>query len=113
MPDCIFCKIINKTIPADIVYEDDQMIAFRDINPKAKYHFLIIPKEHIPSVDEINEARIELVGSLIYRAKEMARKFGFAASGYKLVFNCGKDGGQIVDHIHLHLLGGEPLIGAV
>lgn len=109
--NCIFCSISNKESEADIVYEDDEIVAFRDINPKAPVHLLIIPKKHLASINEITEENKELLGQIILRAKLLAQEQGISASGYKLVFNCGKDAGQIVDHIHLHLLGGGPLGG--
>lgn len=113
MSDCIFCKIINKEIPSEIVFENEVAIAFKDINPKARVHVLVVPKKHIASVNVIAEADIELVGKLIYQAKLLASELDIAGSGYKLIFNCGQDGGQAVSHLHLHLLGGEPLAGIV
>ncbi len=107
MERTIFSDIIDKKIPADIVYEDEEILAFKDINPQAPVHILIIPKKPIPTVNEIAFEDAELVGKLIYRAKEIAAKFGVAESGYRLVFNCNKDAGQEVYHIHLHLLGGR------
>jgi len=109
--DCLFCSIIKKESPADMMHEDEKLVAFRDINPKAPVHILIVPKKHIPSINEISEDDSNLLGQLIYRAKHLAEEKGIAESGYKLVFNCGRDAGQIVDHIHLHLLGGAPLGG--
>lgn len=103
---CIFCKIANKEIPANIVYEDDKFIAFKDINPKAPIHFLIVPKKHILSVDHLEIQDKELMGKLFLVAQKIARKQGVAKSGYKLVFNVGKGGGQLINHLHLHLLGG-------
>lgn len=113
MPDCVFCKIINKEIPSEIISETDDLIAFKDINPKAKVHVLVVPKKHIISVNELEEADAGLVSKLIYQAKLLASDLGIAKNGYKLVINCGKDGGQVVLHLHLHLLGGEPLSGTV
>ena len=103
----------NKEIPSDFVYEDDEMIVIKDIQPKAKFHFLIIPKKHIVSTNEIEEGDNTLVGNMIHRAKLVAGDRAFSETGYKLIFNCGKDGGQVVPHLHLHLLGGEPLSGMV
>ncbi|PIS42633.1 MAG: histidine triad nucleotide-binding protein [Candidatus Kerfeldbacteria bacterium CG08_land_8_20_14_0_20_40_16] len=111
--NCIFCSIAQKKSPTEIIYEDDQMIAFRDINPKAPVHILIIPKEHIASLNDLNESNSSLLGKLILQAKNLARQQGIAKSGYKLIFNCGKDAGQLVNHIHLHLLGGGPLGGII
>ncbi len=107
MSDTIFSKIINKEIPADIVYEDDEILAFKDINPQAPTHILIIPKKEIPTINDVEEADAELVGKLVIRAKKIAKELGFAEEGYRLVFNCNKAGGQEVYHIHLHLLGGR------
>lgn len=109
MAETIFSKIINKEIPADIVHEDDQIIAFRDINPQAPHHILIIPKKQIATVNDIENADAELIGNLVIRAKKIAARLGFAEKGYRLVFNCNKDGGQEVLHIHLHLLGGRQM----
>lgn len=102
--DCVFCKIISKQIPADFLYENDQLIAFKDINPSAPVHNLIVPKEHIPSIAHLEGNHKEVLAALIYKAKDLASKAGL--KGYKLVFNVGKDGGQVIDHLHLHLLGG-------
>ena len=106
MEDCIFCKIINKEQKADIVYEGEKIIAFKDINPSAPVHILIVPKKHIKSIIELKKEDASLIKDLIWRAKEIAKEKGLDKSGYKLVFNCGKGAGQVVDHIHLHLLGG-------
>ena len=104
MDDCIFCKIINKDIPAEIVFESDQVICFKDINPKAKVHLLVIPKKHIPTINDLANEDRGLISELIFTAKEIANKIGLS-NGYKLVFNVGKGGGQEVFHIHLHILG--------
>ncbi len=109
--DCIFCNIANKTIGADVVYEDDQLMVVRDILPKAPVHLLVIPKIHIPSVNELDQPHVDVVGKMILAARDQANKNGVAESGYKLVFNTGPDGGQTVKHLHLHLLGGKPLQG--
>jgi histidine triad (HIT) family protein len=103
---CIFCKILNKELSADIVYEDDKILAFNDIHPKAPVHILIIPKEHIISVDYLEEKNKEIIGELVLAAKRIAKTKGLS-TGYKLAINVGKDGGQEVDHLHLHLLGGK------
>ena len=105
--DCIFCKISKKEIPSDIVYEDNEIIAFKDIRPQAPVHILIIPKKHIPYIANIEEEDIPLIGKLIFTAKKIARSLGIDESGYRLVFNNGSDAGQEVFHIHLHLLGGR------
>ena len=107
--DCVFCKIVRKEIPADIVYEDDLMMAFKDINPQAKVHILLIPKQHIPNNLYLEGAHKPLIGHIITKANEVAKKVGIAETGFRLIVNCGKDAGQEVFHIHWHLLGGEPL----
>lgn len=109
MPDTIFAKIIRKEIPADVVYEDDQVLAFRDINPQAPVHILVIPKEEIATVNDVEERHEELIGRLVTTAATIARKEGLADDGYRLVLNCNRDGGQEVYHLHLHLLGGRKM----
>lgn len=109
MGECIFCKIINGEIPCSKVFEDDKILAFNDINPEAPTHVLIIPKEHIASVNELNEHNIDVIGHIFLKAKEIAKKLGIAEEGYRIVNNCGKNGGQTVGHIHYHLLGGREL----
>lgn len=104
--DCIFCKIIEKKIPADIVYEDGKIIVFKDINPLAPVHLLIVPKKHIPSVDHLGIKDKELIGDIFLIAQKVARDYNLDKSGYKLVFNVGEGASQMVDHLHLHLLGG-------
>jgi len=106
MKDCIFCKIAKRETSAEVIYKDDKFIAFKDVNPKAPIHFLIIPKKHIPSVDHLKNRDKKLIGELFLVAQKIARKQGVAKSGYKLVFNVGKGGGQLINHLHLHLLGG-------
>ncbi|MFH1781558.1 MAG: histidine triad nucleotide-binding protein [Patescibacteria group bacterium] len=113
MKDCIFCKIINKEIDSEILYEDTDMIVVKDIRPKAPVHILIIPKKHIESFKDVTKEDSELIGKLMLKAKEMAEEQGIAESGYKVVINSGKEGGQIIYHLHVHLLGGEPLMGVV
>ncbi|MEA3293011.1 MAG: histidine triad nucleotide-binding protein [Patescibacteria group bacterium] len=103
---CIFCKIINKQAPADIVYQDDKFIAIKDIRPKAPIHLLIIPKKHIPSLNDLEIQDKELMGDLLWVSKKIAKELGIADTGYKLLINVGQGGGQMVDHIHLHLLSG-------
>lgn len=98
--DCIFCQIINKEKSSDIVYEDEKIIAIKDINPKAPVHLLIIPKEHIVSVNELKDK--ELIGDLVFVAREIAKDKNL--NGYKLLINVGKPAGQLIDHLHLHLL---------
>jgi histidine triad (HIT) family protein len=105
----IFKKIIDKEIPADIVYETGEILAFRDINPQAPTHILIVPKKEIPTVDDVEETDTALIGQLVIAAKQIAREQGIAESGYRLIVNCRDDGGQEVYHLHLHLLGGRRL----
>lgn len=107
MTDCLFCKILNGDIPADIVYESDTAIAFRDINPQAPTHVLIIPREHISTINDIEPEKQQLVGSLFSAAKEIAVNEGVQEDGYRVVMNCNEGAGQTVFHIHLHLLGGR------
>lgn len=107
MGNTIFSKIISKDIPADIVYEDDDILAFRDINPQAPEHILIIPKREIPTINDLEQSDAKLVGELILKAKDIAKSLGISEKGYRLVFNCNEDAGQEVFHIHLHLLGGR------
>lgn len=104
--DCLFCKIINREEEAEIVYEDEKFLAFKDVNPRAPLHILLIPKKHIPSIDYLQFEDRELIGELLLTAQKIARQEGIASSGYKLAFNVGRGGGQIIDHLHLHLLGG-------
>lgn len=105
----IFDKIIAKEIPADIVYEDDQCLAFRDIDPKAPVHVLVIPKKPIQSADAVADEDAQLMGHLWTKIRDIARSEGLAEGGYRVVTNCGDDGGQSVDHLHFHLLGGRKL----
>ncbi|MCW4153322.1 MULTISPECIES: histidine triad nucleotide-binding protein [Halomonadaceae] len=105
--DCLFCKIINREIPADIVYEDEHVLAFNDINPQAPTHQLIIPKKHIATLNDIHADDLATVGRLQYTAAKLAQEQGFADDGYRVVMNCNEMGGQTVYHIHMHLLGGR------
>ncbi len=107
--DCIFCKIINKEIPSKIIYEDDRVLAIEDINPVAPVHILLLPKEHIASLDDASENSIELLGYIQLMAARLARDMKIADHGYRLVNNCGEWGGQTVFHIHYHLLGGKEM----
>ncbi len=106
MEDCIFCKIIDKEIPAEILLENEKMVVFRDINPKAPVHYLIVPKKHIASLNEVKEEEKELLGELMLTAREAAEKLGIKEEGYKLVVHTGEGGGQEVFHLHIHLMGG-------
>ncbi len=107
--DCIFCKIAAGSIPADIVFSDNDLIAFRDIHPQAPVHIVIIPKKHIASINDLKEDDLKLAGLMVLAAKKVAQQEGIAISGYRLSINCGPDGTQLVPHIHLHLLGGRLL----
>ena len=107
--DCLFCKIADKTIPADIVYEDDRVVAFRDVAPQAPTHILVIPRQHISTLNDLNENNKELIGHIIYVAKTIAAAEGLAEDGYRVTMNCNSHGGQTVFHIHLHLLGGRQM----
>jgi histidine triad (HIT) family protein len=107
--DCLFCKIVNRELPADIVFEDDDLVAFNDISPQAPTHILIIPKAHFSTVNELTENEIDLPGKLVLRARAIAGEKGIAESGYRLIMNCNPEGGQTVYHVHMHLLGGRQL----
>ncbi len=107
--ECIFFFFIAGEIPADVVLQDEECIAFRDIHPQAPLHVLIIPKSHIASMEEANEKHQNLLGHLLLVAKKVAEKEGVSNKGYRLTINCGPDGGQIVPHLHIHLLGGRRL----
>lgn len=103
MSDCIFCKIAHKEKPADIVFENNEIVVFKDINPKTRIHLLIVPKKHISSIKEIEDGDGPLMGRLTLLARDMAKRENL--EGYKLLFNVGRSGGQLVDHVHLHLMG--------
>jgi histidine triad (HIT) family protein len=109
MENCIFCKIAKGDIPCSKVYEDDKILAFKDINPEAPVHILIIPKEHIKSINVLEEKHKELIGHIFITAKNIAKNQGAAEDGYRVVTNCGDNGGQTVPHVHFHLLGGRIL----
>ena len=109
MEDCIFCKIVAGEIPSDIVYRNEEVIAFRDINPQAPVHVQIIPRKHIASVADISDDEYYLTGEMVKAANQLARDEGVAESGYRLTMNCGKQGGQLVPHLHMHLLGGRQM----
>ena len=104
MKDCIFCKIVDKEIPSDIVYEDDRIMCFKDIQPQAPAHVLLIPKKHITSINDVKEEDKELMGHITVKIKEIAKILGLQ-KGYRAVINCGEDGMQTVDHLHFHILG--------
>ncbi len=109
MEDCIFCKIVKGEIPCEKVYEDDKVLSFKDINPGAPNHVLIIPKKHIGSLNEVTEEDSMLIAHVFLVAKEIVKKLGIDDTGYRIVSNCGEDGGQTVPHIHFHVLGGRSL----
>ena len=109
--DCIFCQIVAGEIPSTIVYQDERVIAFRDINPQAPVHLLIIPRRHIPSLTHLSEADSPLIGHMVNTANQMAKREGVFETGYRLVVNSGEEGGELVPHLHMHLLGGRRLSG--
>ena len=109
--ECIFCQIAAGNVASDIVYHDRKVVAFRDIHPQSPVHLLIIPKKHIASLTDLSDAEASLIGHMAKVANQLAREQGIAGSGYRIVINCGKDGGQLVPHLHMHLLGGRPLSG--
>jgi histidine triad (HIT) family protein len=107
--DCVFCKIADGSIPADLVYSDDGFLAFRDIHPMAPVHDILIPKKHIPSVNGLSSSGQALAGKMLLIAKQVAEKEGISESGYRLAINCGRNGTQAVPHLHVHILGGRLL----
>ena len=109
MTDCLFCKIRDGEIPGDIVYQDDEVLAFRDVNPQAPTHVLVIPRKHIATTNDLDEGDAAVVGKMMLAAKKVAANEGFANEGYRLVLNCNEGAGQTVFHIHMHLLGGRRL----
>ena len=109
MPDCLFCKIINREIPATIVYQDERIVAFNDINPQAPTHVLVVPRRHIATLNELTGDDDQLAGEVVRRAAAIAKERGIANAGYRTVFNTNAGAGQTVFHIHLHLLGGRPM----
>jgi histidine triad (HIT) family protein len=109
--ECIFCQIASGKIPSEITYQDEEVIAFRDISPQAPVHLVIIPRRHIPSLAHLSEADSALIGRMVDIANQLAKKEGLSQKGYRLTINCGEEGGQAVPHLHLHLLGGRRLSG--
>jgi histidine triad (HIT) family protein len=109
LADCLFCRIAAGEIPATFVYQDEHLIAFKDTNPQAPMHVLLVPRRHIPTLNDLSDADDRLVGAMIRRAAALAREHGHADRGYRTVFNCNAGAGQSVFHIHLHVLGGRPL----
>ncbi len=106
---CVFCKIVKGELPAKVVYEDEKVMAFHDINPQAPIHILVIPKEHIETLNDLEEKHKELIGHIFLVIKKIAEELGIAQSGYRVLVNCNRDGGQEIYHLHFHLLGGKPL----
>ena len=109
MTDCLFCKIIDGKIPAAIVYQDERVVAFKDINPQAPTHVLLVPKRHIATLSELSVEDDQLLGEIVRRAAAIAKARGIAAGGFRTVFNTNRDAGQTVFHVHLHLLGGRSM----
>jgi len=107
--DCVFCKIVAGEIPSELLYQDEHVIAFRDINPVAPTHLLIVSKKHISSLLDLTDADAPLIGHMTKVANQLAEEHGVAEGGYRLVINCGRDAGQVVPHLHMHLLGGRML----
>lgn len=106
---CIFCKIVNKEIPANIIYEDDKVIAFHDINPQAPYHILVIPKRHIPTLLDLTEEDKDIVGHIYLIINKIAKDLGFDERGYRVVVNCKEEAGQTIFHLHFHILAGRTM----
>jgi histidine triad (HIT) family protein len=109
MTDCLFCKIVAKTVPAQVVFENDRALAFRDIRPGAPTHVLVIPRAHIDGIHEAKPQDLEMLGHLLLVARDVAEQLGLVRGGYRLVVNQGPDAGQSVHHLHVHVLGGRPL----
>lgn len=107
MFDCLFCQIIDRTIPAKLIYEDDIVVAFNDINPQAPTHILIVPRQHISTLNHLTKEDTFTVGHMVQVGQQLVNELGYAENGYRLVMNCNADGGQTVFHIHLHLLAGR------
>lgn len=105
--DCLFCKIIDGQVPSDIVYQDEHVVAFKDIQPQAPVHLLIIPRKHIPSLAAVTDEDVEVLGRMHLVASQLAKEHGVSENGYRTVYNCGPHGQQTVYHLHLHLLGGR------
>jgi len=109
MAECLFCRIINREIQATIIYEDDRIVAFNDINPQAPTHVLVVPRRHVATLDDLTPDDDQLAGELVRRAAAIAKQRGISAGGYRTVFNTNRDAGQTVFHIHLHLMGGRTM----
>jgi len=113
MNECIFCQIIKKKVPAEIIFENEEMIVIKDEKPRAPVHLLVISKKHIESLNELEINDLHLVGRMIFQIKELVQSEKIAQDGYKTIINCGQHGGQVVPHLHMHVLGGEPIAGIV
>ena len=111
--DCIFCQIVAGKVPSNILYQDEEVIAFRDVNPQSPTHLLIIPRRHILSLAHLSKAELSLIGHMVDVADQLAKKEGIAEKGYRLAINCGEQGGQLVPHLHMHLIGGRKLADAL
>ena len=109
MADCLFCKMVEGEIKPDIVYEDEEILAFRDISPQAPVHVLVIPKQHIPTLNDLDKDHAELIGKLFLVASKVAEREGVAQTGYRTIINCNRDAGQEVFHVHLHVIGGRSM----
>lgn len=109
MSDCLFCRVIEGAIPSEKIYEDDDFLAFKDINPQSPVHILVIPKKHIAKLSDCGNDESDILSGLMLRANKVAKDLGFAESGYRVAINSGDDGGQLVHHLHLHLMGGGKL----
>jgi histidine triad (HIT) family protein len=110
---CIFCKIISGEIPGEMLHQDDEIVAFRDIHPRAPIHILIVPRKHIASMNEVEDRDLPLLGEMAGVAKQLAEREGISERGYRLVVNCGLEGGQTIPHLHMHLMGGRHLSGGM
>jgi len=111
--DCIFCQIIAGKVPSDTLYQDEKVMAFRDIRPITPTHVVIIPRKHIPSLTQLSDADLLLMADLVKVANQLAKREGIAEKGYRLVVNCGREGTQLVPHLHMHLIGGRQLSAAL
>jgi len=111
MTDCIFCKIVAGVLPSKTLYKDEEIVAFRDIHPLAPTHILIVPRKHIADLAQMQDSEVPLIGRMVQVANQLARQEGIAGRGYRIVISSGKEGGQVVPHLHMHLLGGKELSG--
>lgn len=107
--DCLFCKIARGELRSDVLHRDERIVAFRDVNPQAPFHALVVPIRHVATLDDLGDGDGELLGRMVLRGRALAREHGLAGGGYRLILNCGPDGGQSVSHVHMHLLGGRKM----